>query len=70
VNGCALSADGVTAVSASSDHTLRVWDVGSEGCRAVLVVEAIQCCAITADGRQVLTGDGAGHVHLFEWIEP
>jgi WD40 repeat protein len=69
VNSVALSADGRLAVSASYDKTLKVWNVTTGHCIATLVVGAsLYSCAISADGKTIVAGDGLGGVHFLELV--
>jgi WD40 repeat protein len=54
----AVTADG-RAVSASFDHTLRVWDLSSGACTATLEGHrrSVNAVAVTADGRAVSVSD-------------
>ncbi len=57
VNGVALPADGKRAVSASYDHTLKVWDL--ENGRALRTLEghsaSVTGVALTADGKRAVS---------------
>ena len=53
VTGCAVSADGATIVSASSDRTLKVWDGGSGAERFTLRGQS--GCAVNADGATIVS---------------
>ncbi|WP_437303818.1 effector-associated domain EAD1-containing protein [Sorangium sp. So ce388] len=71
VTGVAVTLDGRLAISTSEDTTLRVWDLCEERC--IALVEAhmpLLGCAITPDGRTFLAGDGAGGLHILDWIDP
>ncbi len=52
MNGCAVSADGRTGLSASSDRTLIVWDLASGKRRHTLRGHegSVKGCAVSADG--------------------
>jgi WD40 repeat protein len=54
----ALTADGKRAVSGSSDHTLRVWDL--EGNQPPRVLEGhtgwVRAVALAADGKRAVSG--------------
>jgi WD40 repeat protein len=67
INGCAVTADGRRVVSASEDHTLKVWDLASwtlkvwdlESWRELATLDAhtrgVKACAVTSDGRRVVS---------------
>lgn len=58
VGSVALSADSGLAVSASSDNTLRVWDLKSAICIKVLNghTDDVTSVALSADGRRAVSG--------------
>ena len=63
----AVSADGKTALSGSSDHTLKLWDVASARILASFTADAsFSALAIEDDGKRVVAGDTLGRVHLLE----
>jgi WD40 repeat protein len=65
VNAVAVTPDGHVAVSASSDHTLRVWDIESGICIAVFTGESpISRCAIAPDGRTIIAREKSGRGHF------
>ncbi len=57
VTACAVTPDGRHVISASWDHTLKVWELGSG--RAVATLEGhtawVNACAVTPDGRYVVS---------------
>jgi hypothetical protein len=57
VNACAVTPDGRRVVSASGDHTLKVWDLASGRVEATLEGHAhvVRACAVTPDGRRVVS---------------
>jgi len=57
VNSCAVSADGLTIVSASNDRTLKVWDGLSGAERFTLSghVYKVNGCAVSADGVTIVS---------------
>ena len=68
-----LNADGRLAVSVSR-NTLKVWDVTLGRCIATLLIgttrlgASLQCCAMSADGKTIVAGDGRGGVHFLELV--
>jgi WD40 repeat protein/nucleoside phosphorylase/tetratricopeptide (TPR) repeat protein len=65
VTGCAVTPDGRRVVSASQDHTLKVWDFDSGRCLATLQGHAdlVSACAVTPDGRRLVS---ASHDHTLK----
>ena len=65
----AVSPDGRRAVSASSDKTLKVWDLETGTVVATFTCEAaVRCCAFAAP-RTIFVGDHFGRLHLLELLE-
>ncbi len=58
VQGCAVSADGRWAASASSDQTLILWDLASGQARRVLSghTSGVNACDFSPDGRRLVSG--------------
>jgi len=68
VLGCALSADGATAVSIDSNAQLKVWDTQTGAERAPLAGPPVvgNCCAISADGRVMVSATWDGALNIWE----
>ncbi|MET0112282.1 hypothetical protein [Limnospira fusiformis] len=65
VNVVAIAPDGKTAVSASSDRTLKLWDLATGGVLATFTGEApMISCAVADDGVTVVAGDWLGGVNF------
>jgi WD40 repeat protein len=59
-----LTPYGARAVSASADHTLKVWDLSSGQVIATFSGEgSLDACAIAPDGR-IVAGGTSGRVHI------
>ncbi|HEX6650295.1 MAG TPA: TIR domain-containing protein [Pyrinomonadaceae bacterium] len=68
INGCAVSADGATIVSASSDRTLKVWDGRSGAERLTLNGHAgvVRACAISTDGATIASASDDKTVKVWD----
>ena len=60
----AVTADGRRAVSASWDHTLRVWDLETGTPVATFTCDAPALCCAFASAQVIVVGDMAGQVHF------
>lgn len=67
IRNVALTPDGCSAVSASYDHTARVWDLQSNTLRSVLRghSDVLNSCAISADGEVAVTACSDGAVRIW-----
>jgi len=71
VRAVAITPDGQRAVSASEDRTLKVWNLETgEQLASITLDGPLQCVAITPEGVTILTGDQAGGLYCFRYIEP
>ncbi|HKU73078.1 MAG TPA: NB-ARC domain-containing protein [Pyrinomonadaceae bacterium] len=68
VNGCAVSADGATIVSASNDNTLKVWDGRSGSERLTLSGHArrVGGCAVSADGATIVSASNDNTLKVWD----
>ncbi|MDB9537380.1 hypothetical protein PN451_16350, partial [Dolichospermum planctonicum CS-1226] len=65
VNAIALTPDGKTVISVSSDHTIKIWDVGTGKEIATFTGESpITCCAVASDGVTIVAGERSGRLHF------
>ncbi|HVK71136.1 MAG TPA: hypothetical protein VM694_42055, partial [Polyangium sp.] len=60
VQSVAFAPDGKTLASGSYDKTVRLWDVATAQCLAILLATREGWVAFTPDGRYKLGGDIAG----------
>ena len=63
-NGVAVSADGRRAVSASLDHTLKVWDLEAGAIIITFTCDATAWCCAFAGNHRIVGGDDSGRVHF------
>ncbi|PIE32585.1 hypothetical protein CSA56_14865 [candidate division KSB3 bacterium] len=68
INAVAITPDGQTAVSASSDMTLRSWDIATRRCVKLFDGHwlAVTTAAITPDGRFVVSGSEDTALRLWD----
>lgn len=65
VYSVAIAPDGKTAISASGDDTLKIWDLlTGKGIASFSGENEFTCCAIAPDGVTVVAGDRSGRVHF------
>lgn len=75
VTACVLTPDNRFLVTASRDHTLRIWDAGTAECLSVQRIRAAPATAlvITPDGRRLITASPDGlrvwDMVTFSWLE-
>ncbi len=63
----AVTPDRQRALSASDDRSLRLWGLedGAE-LTAFHADAAIQCCAVSQDGKRTVAGDALGRIHVLD----
>ena len=67
VNAVALHADGRLAVSASTDRTLKVWDLERGTIIASFQGDSeITCCVIMSDEQTIVAGEESGRMHFLK----
>ena len=66
----AVSPDGRRAVSASSDRTLKVWDLGAGVQFATLTCDATVASCVFFGDDKLIAGDAGGRVHFLSLEEP
>ncbi|MEG3960526.1 WD40 repeat domain-containing protein, partial [Microcoleus sp. herbarium2] len=65
VYAVAIAPDGKTAISASPDKTLKIWDLlGGKEIASFSGDSGFCCCAVLPDGVTVVAGDRSGRVHF------
>jgi len=64
VRGCGFSPDGQRIVSASSDETLKLWDVSTGAVLATLKghTGGVNGCAFSPDGQRIVSASSADRV--------
>ncbi|MBF6614759.1 MAG: TIR domain-containing protein, partial [Chloroflexi bacterium] len=70
VQGCTVSSDGRFIVSASDDHTLKVWDTASGAERLTLSghTDKVNGCAVSGDGRVIVSASFDGTLKVWDTI--
>ncbi len=68
VNACAFSPDGRLILSASKDHTLRVWNAANGKCLQVLKGHTgyINACRFSPNGRLIISGSDDKTLRLWD----
>lgn len=70
INALEVTPDGRRLISASSDQTMRVWDLFRGLQLASITLEAsVECIAAAPDGVTILGGDLAGNVYCMRYLE-
>ena len=69
VSAVAITPDGQRAVSASSDQTLKVWNLQTGELLASMTLDgSVWCVAVAGDGATIVAGDAAGSVYCFTLV--
>ena len=68
MNGCAISADGGTVVSASDDRTLKIWRRKDAALLDTVSGPTTFLC-VDLVGDLVVAGDGRGNVWILDGLE-
>jgi WD40 repeat protein len=68
VNSVSVTPDGQTAVSGSSDHTVRVWDLTSGKCRHTLQghTGGVWSVSVTPDGQTAVSGSDDNTMRVWD----
>ncbi|WP_438006201.1 AAA family ATPase [Sorangium sp. So ce321] len=68
VNACAVSPDGQRIVSASSDDTLKVWDLASGKLLSTLEGHSrgVHACAVSPDGQRIVSASGDSTLKVWD----
>jgi len=61
-----VTSDGRLAITASSDQSIKVWDLRTYSVLATFTAEEwFTTCAISEDGSTVVAGEYYGRIHFF-----
>ncbi|MGH9886325.1 MAG: NACHT domain-containing protein, partial [bacterium] len=68
VVACAITPDSQRMISASEDHTLKVWELESGGLLTTLEGHSgrVLACAVTPDGRRVVSASGDHTLNIWD----
>ena len=67
VSAVTVTPDGKQIISASDDNTLKVWNLETRQLIADFTGESSwECCAVAADGVQIIVGEASGRVHFLK----
>jgi WD40 repeat protein len=64
IKSLAITANGSYAASASSDGTLRTWELAGTEVLSFTADSPLCSCGVSPDGLTLVAGDQAGTVHL------
>jgi WD40 repeat protein len=70
VSAVAVAPNSRRAVSASSDHTVRVWDLETGRPLATFYCDASALCCAFAGNDAIVAGDAGGWVHFLKFEDP
>jgi WD40 repeat protein/Leucine-rich repeat (LRR) protein len=70
VNTVSLRSDGRLAVTASKDGSVRLWEIGGNSPRQMVLGLGSVCASLSPDGRYVATGNSSGTISLFRLPGP
>jgi WD40 repeat protein/serine/threonine protein kinase len=70
INSVAVSPDGRRIVTASNDHTARVWDAATGRQLLMLIghTNGLSCAAFSPDGKWITTGSGDKSVRVWDAV--
>jgi len=66
VTACAVTPDGRSVISASDDHTLKVWDLPSRACILTHRANAAYA-AVAVTATAIIAGDSTGALWFLDW---
>ena len=65
ITDIAVTTNGDLLISASSDNTLKVWDLEKQKVIANFTGDSrLNCCAIAPDGITIVAGEASGRLHF------
>ena len=69
VRAVAGTADGLRAVSASDDNTVKLWDLAGNAVATFTCDGDANCCAFSETLKLIVAGDAGGHLHFLRLEE-